>query len=161
MRGAALSTPPSPAVSTMAGCTSLADTICFSQDEVAAARADIDKRTEQLVSKGRWEVPGYKVRSSTETKSDNYTYVLIPITGEVRRSLAPVNYVLTWDFDPCACLDSASRRIFQRRSCGRYMQNIGKAFQQDLTYCRVIRSDVFFDCEIHDDCLLSPIRART
>ncbi|KAF6239487.1 hypothetical protein HO173_002031 [Letharia columbiana] len=29
-------------------------------DEVAAARPDIDTRTEQLVSKGRWHVPGYK-----------------------------------------------------------------------------------------------------
>ncbi|KAF2404759.1 mitochondrial ATP synthase [Trichodelitschia bisporula] len=29
-------------------------------DEVAAARPDIDQRTEQLVSKGRWDVPGYK-----------------------------------------------------------------------------------------------------
>ncbi|KAF2639393.1 mitochondrial ATP synthase [Massarina eburnea CBS 473.64] len=29
-------------------------------DEVASAQPDIDKRTEQLVSKGRWAVPGYK-----------------------------------------------------------------------------------------------------
>ncbi|GME49635.1 putative ATP synthase d mitochondrial protein [Neofusicoccum parvum] len=29
-------------------------------DEIAAARPDIDQRTEQLVSKGRWAVPGYK-----------------------------------------------------------------------------------------------------
>ncbi|KFY21706.1 hypothetical protein V491_02947 [Pseudogymnoascus sp. VKM F-3775] len=29
-------------------------------DEVAAARPDIDERTTQLVSKGRWGVPGYK-----------------------------------------------------------------------------------------------------
>ncbi|KAI4220337.1 MAG: hypothetical protein L6R40_008686 [Gallowayella cf. fulva] len=29
-------------------------------DEVAAAEPEIDKRTEQLVSKGRWQVPGYK-----------------------------------------------------------------------------------------------------
>ncbi|KAI4145750.1 MAG: hypothetical protein L6R39_003712 [Caloplaca ligustica] len=29
-------------------------------DEVAAAQPEIDKRTEQLVSKGRWAVPGYK-----------------------------------------------------------------------------------------------------
>ncbi|KAF2017377.1 mitochondrial ATP synthase [Aaosphaeria arxii CBS 175.79] len=29
-------------------------------DEVAAAQPDIDRRTEQLVSKGRWAVPGYK-----------------------------------------------------------------------------------------------------
>ncbi|KAH7116773.1 hypothetical protein B0J11DRAFT_100589 [Dendryphion nanum] len=29
-------------------------------DEVAAAQPDIDRRTEQLVSKNRWAVPGYK-----------------------------------------------------------------------------------------------------
>ncbi|KAL9110405.1 MAG: hypothetical protein Q9187_008060, partial [Circinaria calcarea] len=29
-------------------------------DEVVAARPDIDERTSQLVSKGRWQVPGYK-----------------------------------------------------------------------------------------------------
>merc|ERR1711879_123264 len=31
-------------------------------DEVIAARPDIDHRVEQLVSKGRWQVPGYKER---------------------------------------------------------------------------------------------------
>lgn len=36
----------------------------YLQDEVAAAQPEIDKRTEQLVSKGRWQVPGYKVRYS-------------------------------------------------------------------------------------------------
>lgn len=29
-------------------------------DDVAAARPDIDEKTSQLVSKGRWSVPGYK-----------------------------------------------------------------------------------------------------
>ncbi|KAF2689576.1 mitochondrial ATP synthase [Lentithecium fluviatile CBS 122367] len=29
-------------------------------DEVASAQPEIDQRTEQLVSKGRWAVPGYK-----------------------------------------------------------------------------------------------------
>ncbi|KAF2262400.1 NAC-domain-containing protein [Lojkania enalia] len=29
-------------------------------DEIATAQPDIDKRTEQLISKGRWHVPGYK-----------------------------------------------------------------------------------------------------
>lgn len=32
-------------------------------DEVVAARPDIDERTSQLVAKGRWQVPGYKVCS--------------------------------------------------------------------------------------------------
>ncbi|KAK3687038.1 ATP synthase d subunit [Vermiconidia calcicola] len=31
-------------------------------DEVVAARPDIDERVSQLVSKGRWAVPGYKER---------------------------------------------------------------------------------------------------
>ncbi|KAK3057235.1 GAL4 enhancer protein [Extremus antarcticus] len=31
-------------------------------DEVVAARPDIDERVSQLVSKGRWQVPGYKER---------------------------------------------------------------------------------------------------
>jgi hypothetical protein len=30
------------------------------QDEVVAAHPEIDQRVEQLVSKGRWSVPGYK-----------------------------------------------------------------------------------------------------
>lgn len=33
------------------------------QDEVVAAQPDIDVRVEQLVSKGIWMPPGYKVRS--------------------------------------------------------------------------------------------------
>ena len=37
------------------------------QDEVAAARPDIDEKTAKLVSKGRWDVPGYKVCSHETT----------------------------------------------------------------------------------------------
>jgi hypothetical protein len=33
-------------------------------DEVAAAEPSIDEKTAKLVSRGRWMVPGYKVRSS-------------------------------------------------------------------------------------------------
>jgi len=29
-------------------------------DDVAQAAPEIDKRTEQMVSRGRWQVPGYK-----------------------------------------------------------------------------------------------------
>jgi hypothetical protein len=36
------------------------------QDEVAAARPDIDERTAQLVSKGRWAVPGYKASCKSD-----------------------------------------------------------------------------------------------
>jgi hypothetical protein len=32
-------------------------------DEVAAAEPSIDEKTSKLVSKGRWSVPGYKVRT--------------------------------------------------------------------------------------------------
>lgn len=34
-------------------------------DEVAAAEKSIDEKTAELVSKGRWMVPGYKVRGLT------------------------------------------------------------------------------------------------
>jgi hypothetical protein len=33
-------------------------------DEVAAAESSIDEKTSKLVSKGRWSVPGYKVRQT-------------------------------------------------------------------------------------------------
>lgn len=34
----------------------------FEQDDVVKARPDIDDKVSSLVSKGRWNVPGYKVR---------------------------------------------------------------------------------------------------
>lgn len=43
------------------------------QEEVVAAQPDIDKRTEQLVSKGRWQVPGYKVRVTRSIASGRHT----------------------------------------------------------------------------------------
>lgn len=64
--------------------------VCL-QDEVAAARPDIDEKTAQLVSKGRWGVPGYKVRSKW------HSYVLWNDTaanmsiGEIRRSFYALN----------------------------------------------------------------------
>lgn len=39
----------------------LGDANCL-QDEVAAAEKSIDEKTTQLIAKGRWMVPGYKVR---------------------------------------------------------------------------------------------------
>lgn len=42
------------------------------QDDVVAARPDIDQKVEQLVSRGRWAVPGYNVSLLTisRNKSD-------------------------------------------------------------------------------------------
>ena len=37
------------------------------QDEVAAAEPSIDEKTAKLVEKGRWTVPGYKVRTNIHT----------------------------------------------------------------------------------------------
>lgn len=37
------------------------------QDDVAAAEPSIDEKTSKLVSRGRWGVPGYKVRSPPYT----------------------------------------------------------------------------------------------
>lgn len=53
-------------------------------DEVAAARPDIDKRTEQLVAKGRWSVPGYKVRVISFILLFG-KHMLTINTGEIRR----------------------------------------------------------------------------
>jgi hypothetical protein len=42
----------------------LLDADGLEQDEVAAAEPSIDEKTAKLVSKGRWSVPGYKVRTT-------------------------------------------------------------------------------------------------
>lgn len=59
------------------------------QDEVAAAQPDIDKRTEQLVSKGRWAVPGYK--ASLSHCNEMLEFDTNTRTGEVRRSVRPLS----------------------------------------------------------------------
>lgn len=64
------------------------------QDEVAAAQPEIDQRTEQLVSKGRWAVPGYKAslphifgaeRTNANTR-----------IGEVRRPVRPISCLFSF-----------------------------------------------------------------
>lgn len=55
------------------------------QDEVAAARPDIDERTSQLVSKGRWQVPGYKVRGIQFCSGFSSIAHANPLTGEIWR----------------------------------------------------------------------------
>lgn len=68
------------------------------QDDVAEADESIDQKTEQLISKGRWQVPGYKVGYGTCTKKVDCEAVLIPIIGEVWRSLC---HVITSRFTHC------------------------------------------------------------
>lgn len=63
------------------------------QDEVAAAQPDIDKRTEQLVSKGRWAVPGYKA-SPKPMVVDAIEQMANTLTGEVRRPLGALSVFL-------------------------------------------------------------------
>lgn len=61
-------------------------------DEVAAARPDIDKRTEQLVSKGRWSVPGYKVRLIPSFDDCSILgEMLINALGEIRRAFGALD----------------------------------------------------------------------
>jgi len=45
----------------------------ITQDEVVAARPEIDEKVSQLVQKGKWDVPGYKVclHSTPTCYSDN------------------------------------------------------------------------------------------
>jgi hypothetical protein len=61
------------------------------QDEVAEAQPDIDKRTEQLVSKGRWAVPGYKVSFTFFPPMMRKMQLLTPPVGEVWRSVRPLS----------------------------------------------------------------------
>ena len=57
------------------------------QDEVVAARPDIDERVSQLVSKGRWQVPGYKVCAIA---SVTFTKKLTVGIGTLRRSFCAI-----------------------------------------------------------------------
>jgi len=56
-----------------------------------AARPDIDQRVEQLVSKGRWQVPGYKART-LHLLLRQYS-LLTTIAGEIRRPFRVVEEV--------------------------------------------------------------------
>lgn len=48
-------------------------TLILLQDDVATARPDIDERVSQLVSKGRWQIPGYKVHLANAFGNASYT----------------------------------------------------------------------------------------
>ena len=61
-------------------------------DEVAAAEPSIDEKTTKLVTKGRWSVPGYKVRVYCRlTATSCQTEMLTLLIGEVRRSFCPLS----------------------------------------------------------------------
>ncbi|KAJ4988784.1 ATP synthase subunit d, mitochondrial [Stagonosporopsis vannaccii] len=77
-------------------------------DEVAAAQPEIDQRTEQLVSKGRWAVPGYK--ASPHAVSQGHWTDANNHTGEVWRPFRIVNvsfsiakFYPTWVVLPTYC----------------------------------------------------------
>lgn len=63
--------------------------LTFLQDDVVAARPDIDQRVEQLVSKGRWQVPGYQV--SAFRNSSSLQLRLTHETGEIRQPLRTIS----------------------------------------------------------------------
>lgn len=55
------------------------------QDEVAAAQPEIDTKTAELVSKGRWNVPGYKVCRTFDKNVDRCISITANgFTGEIR-----------------------------------------------------------------------------
>jgi hypothetical protein len=58
------------------------------QDEIAAAEPQIDEKTSQLVSKGRWMVPGYKV---CVFEMDGDWVATDKFTGEIRRPFHPID----------------------------------------------------------------------
>lgn len=59
---------------------------------MVAARPDIDKRVEQLVSKGRWSVPGYTVSLTVVRKSCANADDL---AGEIRQPLGDIGAAST------------------------------------------------------------------
>ena len=77
------------------------------QDEVAAAQPDIDKRVSQLVSKGRWAVPGYKVRRS-----------ISPLSGLIADTLCRKNLAISLCFSRTSCF----HRIFCKYSPSSVLQ---------------------------------------
>ena len=58
------------------------------QDDVAAAEPSIDEKTSKLVSKGRWGVPGYKVRS--RYCAGQHLVFANTATGKIRRPLRSI-----------------------------------------------------------------------
>ena len=58
-------------------------------DEVAAAEPSIDEKTARLVSKGRWDVPGYKVRNNTNL--GDALRKLTASTGKIRRPVCAID----------------------------------------------------------------------
>lgn len=84
-------------------------------DEVAAAEPSIDEKTAKLVSKGRWAVPGYKVRSllsnylpkqDGQALSRPFLFIANNPTGEVRRpgpaiSDMPISAIFFPSFHMC------------------------------------------------------------
>lgn len=60
----------------------------FLQDDVAAAEPSIDEKTSKLVSRGRWGVPGYKVRPPAALPCSQF--LLTWVTGKIRRPLRAI-----------------------------------------------------------------------
>lgn len=84
-------------------------------DEVAAAEPSIDEKTAALVSKGRWSVPGYKVRSAPNERSAQSLLrflLLFPnylslhannLTGEVWRPCLAISELTFASYVPVKC----------------------------------------------------------
>ena len=73
--------------------------VTLQQDDIVAARPDIDERTAQLVSKGRWAVPGYKVRQQPPSiafpsKSNQTSNLRTPSLGKIRRSIYAIESII-------------------------------------------------------------------
>jgi len=77
-----------------------------SQDEIAAARPDIDEKTAQLVSKGRWAVPGYKVRLRQSRRSSTGCAIPDTCVGEIWRSVIAIDEFYHFSLSLCTIVDS-------------------------------------------------------
>lgn len=77
----------------------------LSVDEVAAAEPSIDEKTAKLVSKGRWMVPGYKVRfSPIHLPRKDMVRLLTRSQGKIRRPLDSLDAVVLAVPSPCCTL---------------------------------------------------------
>lgn len=82
----------------------------FSQDEVVAARPDIDERVSQLVAKGRWQVPGYKVRTRTRCSFSDRAKIFYRSALVISQCYKQCDHV---EID--YCVYTASQNLFYRK----------------------------------------------
>lgn len=80
-------------------------------DEVVAARPEIDERVAQLVNKGRWQVPGYKVCRFAIVCFCSFTGADLWSIGEIRRLECDLIGLVSYSVDADKGLTKSYTRI--------------------------------------------------